>query len=110
MPCLPKEAGSLLLAFCTAFVTHLPKEACVAVGYLHGAGASPPEGDGVHIPALTRFPYRSSRERRGAHTDVAMADFARGVAAQEMSPVLRRHPASSEEIAARNQATTGAIV
>jgi len=79
-------------------------------GYLHGPGSAPPEGGVVHRPALTQFPHRTSRERRGPHTDVAMTDFARGVAARTMSPVLRSHPAPSEEVAARIQATTGAIV
>jgi len=39
-----------------------------------------------------------------------MTDFARGVTAQDMSPVLRSRPAPSEEATARIQVTTGAIV
>jgi len=87
----------------------------------------PPEGGGVlhagHLHSLrtslprevdTDWRLRQSRNPVSRRTpdpliDVATADFARGVAALEMSPALRSHPAAPEGVAARIQATTGAI-
>jgi hypothetical protein len=93
---VPPERGlGRTLAFRTASASHHPKAARLVRRPSALSSHAPPEG-GTVSPNLPREagPDRRlrqgsnlvSRERRGSYSDVATTDFARGVAAPEMSP------------------------